>query len=75
MGKVQEQVVTDFICQHLSKTHFLSDMHFGFRPGRSTADFRLLSKNWQNALDGGLDTLVVTLDIAGTFDRVWRAGL
>ena len=35
----------------------------------------LLSKNWQDALDNGLDTLVIALNIAGAFDRVWHKGL
>ena len=35
----------------------------------------LLSRNWQDALDSGLDTLVIALDIAGAFDRVWHKGL
>ncbi|XP_063596231.1 uncharacterized protein LOC134773084 [Penaeus indicus] len=43
---------------------------------RSTADLLLLlSKNWQDALDAGQDTLVIALDIAGAFDRVWHRGL
>ena len=76
VGKVLEQIVTDVICQHLSDNHLLSDKQFGFRPGRSTADLLLLlSKDWQDALEEGLDTLVVALDIAGAFDRVWHAGL
>ncbi|XP_063603574.1 uncharacterized protein LOC134779374 [Penaeus indicus] len=49
---------------------------FGFRSSRSTADLLLLlSKNWQDALDAGQDTLVIALDIAGAFDRVWHRGL
>ena len=76
VGKVLEQIVATAICQHLSENHLLSDRQFGFRPGRSTADILLLlSKDWQDALDEGLDTLVVALDIAGAFDRVWHAGL
>ena len=76
VGKVLEQIVAGVICQHLSENHLLSDKQFGFRPGRSTADLLLLlSKDWQDALDGGLDSLVVALDIAGAFDRVWHAGL
>lgn len=76
MGKVLEQIVTGAICQHLSDNHLLSDRQFGFRHGRSTADLLLLlSKDWQDALEEGLDTLVVALDIAGAFDRVWHAGL
>lgn len=36
----------------------------------------LLSKDWQDALDSGLDTFVVVLDITGIFDSVarWRTG-
>ena len=35
----------------------------------------VLSQGWQDALDEGLDTLVIALDIVGAFDRVWHAGL
>ncbi len=35
----------------------------------------LLTGGWQDALDGGLDTVVVALDIAGAFDRIWHRGL
>ncbi len=76
VGKVLERLVAGVICQHLSENNLLSDRQFGFRPGRSTSDLLLLlTKDWQNALDEGLDTLVVALDIAGAFDRVWHAGL
>ena len=37
--------------------------------------FNLFSQDCQDGLDEGLGTLVVTLDIAGAFDRVWHAGL
>uniref|UniRef100_A0A0P4VX79 Uncharacterized protein n=1 Tax=Scylla olivacea TaxID=85551 RepID=A0A0P4VX79_SCYOL len=76
MGKLLEKIVAAAIYQHLSENHLLSDRQFGFRPGRSTADLLLIiSKDWQDALEEGLDTLVVALDIAGAFDRVWHAGL
>ena len=52
MGKVLEQIVTTAICKHLDENHLLSDKHFGFRPGRSTADLLLLFKDWQDALEG-----------------------
>lgn len=35
----------------------------------------LLTKSWQDALDDGLDTVVVALGIAGAFDRVWHESL
>ena len=76
MGKMQEHIVTTAICKHLDGNHFLSDRQFSFRSGRSTADLLLLlSKDWQNSLEKGRDTLVVALDNARAFDRVWHAGL
>ena len=76
VGKVLERVVVEAITRHLEDNALLSDHQFGFRSGRSTTDLlMLLSKDWQDSLDNGLDTLVVALDIAGAFDRVWHAGL
>ena len=76
VGKVFERIVAEVITHHLDANHLLSHQQFGFRPGRSTSDLLLLlSRDWQDALDEGLDTLVVALDIAGAFDRVWHAGL
>ena len=76
MGKVFEKLVAAVIWQHLNEHQLLSPHQFGFRPGRSTSDLLLLlSQEWQDTLDEGLDTLVVALDIAGAFDRVWHAGL
>ena len=75
VGKLLEQVVAGVICQHLSEHRLLSDRQFGFRPGRSTADLlTLLSQGWQDALDEGLDTLVMALDIAGAFFFIYFVG-
>ncbi|XP_045137147.1 uncharacterized protein LOC123519710 [Portunus trituberculatus] len=66
MGKVFEKLVAAVIWQHLDEHQLLSPHQFGFRPGRSTSDLLLLlSQEWQDTLDEGLDTLVVALDIAG----------
>ena len=74
--KVLERIVAEVICQYLSENHLLSDRQFGFRPGRSTSDLLLLfSKDWQEALDEGLYTLVVALAITRAFDKVWHTGL
>ena len=76
VGKVFERVVTDVVCHHLRDNYLLSEQLFGFRLGRSTSDqLMLLTKKWQDAIDKGLDTVVVALDIAGAFDRVWHRGL
>ncbi|XP_050688373.1 uncharacterized protein LOC126981400 [Eriocheir sinensis] len=48
---------------------------FGFRAAAPPLiSLLLLSQEWQDSLEG-LDTLVVALDIAGAFDRVWHSGL
>ncbi|KAG0720977.1 hypothetical protein GWK47_047365 [Chionoecetes opilio] len=54
----------------------MSPRHYGFRKGRSASDLLLLlSKSWQDSLDFGRTSLVIALDIAGTFDCVWHKGL
>ncbi|XP_050690070.1 uncharacterized protein LOC126982212 [Eriocheir sinensis] len=75
MGKVFEKMLAAVIGKHLTDNNLLSPYQFGFRAGRSTSDLLLLSQEWQDSLDEGLDTLVVALDISGAFDRVWHSGL
>ena len=76
MGKVFEKLIAETLWRHLNQHSLVSPHQFGFRPGRSTSDLLLLlSQEWQDTLDEGLDTLVVALDIAGAFDRVWHSGL
>ena len=76
VGKVFEKMIGETIWRHLNQHNLLSPHQFGFRPGRSTSDLLLLlSQKWQDTLDEGLGTLVVALDIAGAFDRVWHPGL
>ncbi|XP_063845411.1 uncharacterized protein LOC135091588 [Scylla paramamosain] len=59
VGKVFERVVADVVCRHLQDNYLLSDQQFGFRPGRFTSDLlMLLTGGWQDALDGGLDSVV-----------------
>ena len=61
---------------HLDDKSLLSNYQFGFRSGRSTSNLlMLLYRDWQDPLDNGLDILVIALDIAGAFDRVWHADL
>ena len=76
ISKVFEKILADEINQFLEDNNILSQKQFGFRASRSTADLLLLStQQWQNTLDAGRRTLVVALDIAGAFDRVWHRGL
>ncbi|KAK4297983.1 hypothetical protein Pmani_029631, partial [Petrolisthes manimaculis] len=76
VGKILERIVVQTLTHHLDDESLLSNQQFGFRSGRSTSDLlMLLSRDWQDSLDSGLDTIVVALDIAGAFDHVWHAGL
>ena len=53
-----------------------SPKQFGFRSSRSTCDLlAILTQKWCDALDQAGSVLLVTLDIAKAFDRVWHAGL
>ena len=71
-----EQVIAEQLTIHLEE-HRLIFLHlFGLRKGLSASDLLfLLAKTWHNALDSGLPSLVIALDIAGAFDRVWRREL
>ena len=76
MSKVFERLVYNTISEHLDEHRILCDRQHGFRRVRSAADLHLLlSSKWSKALDEGLLTLVLALDIEGAFDRVWHAGL
>ena len=64
------------IYKHLTNNPIINGRQHGFRKERSAADLHLLlSAKWSMALDKGLQTLVLALDIEGAFDRVWHKGL
>lgn len=76
VGKVLERIGTEAISHRLDENVLLSDQQFAFMSGRSTAGLLMvLSRDWQDSIDNGLGTLVIVLDIAGTFCRVWHASL
>lgn len=69
--------MTDLACHSLSDNYFLPDKQCGFIPG-TTSDLIMLmflTRDWQDVLDDGLDTVLGTQDIAGAFDRVWQGEL
>ncbi|KAG7155656.1 RNA-directed DNA polymerase from mobile element jockey-like 32, partial [Homarus americanus] len=72
-----EKLFVEEVCRHFDHHNLLSNRQFGFRSIQSTSDLLLLiPRDWQDALDNGLDTLVIAFDIAGgAFDRVWHRGL
>ena len=54
----------------------LSDVQYGFRSSRSTADvLTVITHRISRALDSNLDARVITLDISNAFDKVWHKGL
>ena len=76
MSKLLEKVIAEQLTRHLDEHHLLSTNQYGFRKGRSASDLLLLlSRTWHDALDSGRPSLVIALDIAGAFDRVWHKGL
>ena len=76
VSKTLERVIAEQLTLHLDNHHLISPRQFGFRKGRSASDLLLLlSKTWHEALDSGRPSLVIALDIAGAFDRVWHRGL
>ena len=76
LGKTLESIIITKITSYLDAHHLLSLKQFGFRQNRSAADLILLqSTAWNQSLEGGNDTFVIALDIAGAFDRVWHEGI
>ena len=76
VSKILERVIAEQLTQHLEENHLVSPRQHGFRKGRSASDLLLLlAESWHDALDSGRPSLVIALDIAGAFDRVWHKGL
>jgi hypothetical protein len=76
ISKVMETIVNNHLKRMLEERKLLSPKQFGFRCSRSTCDLlAILTQKWSDALDQSGSVLLVTLDIAKAFDRVWHAGL
>ena len=76
MSKLLESVLNREIVNHLSKNNLLSDIQYGFRSSRSTADvLTVISHRISESLDGGFISRAIALDISKAFDRVWHKGL
>ena len=62
--------------KHLDITHLFSDLQYGFRAFRSTADIlNALSECIYNLLDVGGEMRAIALDISNAFNKVWHAGV
>ena len=74
--EVFEKLVNNRIIDHLEKCGLFSDLHYGFRSSRSTADLlTVVSDRIARAFNRSGATQAVALDISKAFDRVWYAGL
>ena len=76
ISKIFESFINDSLIKHLDGTSLFSDLQYGFRAFRSTADLlTVLSERIYNSLDAGGETRAIALDISKAFDKVWHAGL
>ena len=76
VGKIFESFINDSLIKHLDSTGLFSDLQYGFRTLRSTADIlTVLSERIYNSMDAGGETRAIALDISKAFDKVWHAGL
>ena len=76
LGKIFERILNDQIWKHLEAFKLLTDVQFGFRHQRSSADLlALLTEHISQVLDKRGESRSVALDISKAFDRVWHAGL
>ena len=76
VSKIFEYFINNSLIKHLEGTGLFSDLQYGFRAFRSTADLlTVLSERIYNSLDVGGETRAIALDISKAFDKVWHAGL
>ena len=76
VSKVFEKLVNNRIVDHLDKCGLFSDLQYGFRASRSTADLlTVISDRIARAFNKIRATRAVVLDISKAFDRIWHAGL
>ena len=70
-NKIFESFINDSLTKHLNITGLFSDLQYGFRAFRSTADIlTVLSERIYNSLDVGGETRAIALDISKAFDKV-----
>ena len=76
VSKIFESFINDSSIKHFDSTGLFSDLQYGFRTLRSTADIlTVLSERIYNSMDAGGETRAIALDISKAFDKVWHAGL
>ena len=76
ISKVFEKLLNNRIVDHLEICELFSDLQYGFRSSRSTADLlTVASDRIARAFNRSGATRAVALDISKAFDKVWHAGL
>lgn len=76
IGKLLERIVARRLLIVCERHHLLPPHQSGFRPGRSASEqVTLLLQRAVQAMNAGLVTAVVALDIARAYDSVWHQGL
>ena len=76
VSKVFEKLLDNRIFDHLEKCAFFSDLQYGFRSSRSTANLlTVVSHRIARVFSRSGTTQDVALDISKAFDRVWHACL
>ena len=76
VSKVFEKLVNNRIVGELEKCGLFSDLQYGFRSSRSTADLlTVVSDRIARTFNRSGATRAVAFDISKAFDRVWHAGL
>ena len=76
VSKICEKLVNNRTVDHLEKCGLFSDIQYGFRSSRSTADpLTVVSDRIARAFNKSGATRDVPLDKSKAFDRVWHAGL
>ena len=73
--KIFESFINDNLTKHLDITGLFSNLQYGFRAFRSTADILTVSERIYNSLNSGGEPRAIALDISKAFDKVWHARL
>ncbi|GBO45528.1 Putative protein in type-1 retrotransposable element R1DM [Araneus ventricosus] len=76
ISKVLDKLITQRVTHHLSKQNLLNPKQHGFRAGKScdTAGLQVW-RQIQTLMKNKGKVCVVSLDVAGAFDNVWRPAI
>ena len=68
ISKIFESFINDSLTKHLDISGLFSNLHYGFRAFRSTADIlTVLSERIYDSLDSGRETRAIALDISKAY--------